>query len=1491
MAADNLSTQLQINKLIEAQGEMLTKQSKVLENQVKFAEQMVAALSKANFKGMATDIDATADSFEKAQENAAKFGGENQKAFEKVNSAVKESADDMEDLGNKVLKSIKHFAELGLVAGASLTGFTAGLKFTGNMMKNVLSLGGGMLSFMGNLAASIISIPFKMLSGLISMADTGGSNELQQALEDVRKEFGALHATAGKAIIDISRSMKGQLATTGLSTWRVMGNLAERIKTIAEYAKNLGNTFEQLAPQILKNSEAFAAYTKGLGMSAEGQKALGARALASGQDITELQRQITNYSVQLGKSFGLSSKLISRDMGDMMADFKHFGTLGPQVLAQVSTYARKLGIDIKALTGVMDKWDNFEDAAQAAAHLSQSFGLNIDALEMMKEQDPAKRTEMMRKAFFAAGRSVENMTRQERALLATQTGLSDDALALTFSLKNQSMSYADVQKKGDAAHKKQLTQAESMKALADSIERLVKSGSAGSGGFFDRFIQGFGAGVVQSREFRGLMRDINRVMRDVFNAGRQVGRMFVEMFPGVKEILNSLRDMFNPTKFRGLMSKVKSTFREFFDMLTKDPQTALPKLLENLKKNFFDFFNASSPAGHRLLSGFGTFFIAIGHIAAGLLKTAMEGVKDGIRYIVDLLQGKKSISAPAGTGRGLGFMGSLFQPMIQAVVEAWPALWSAIKDMFGEVWKRVQPWIMEHLPIIIGVLFGPALFGMITRGLVAGIGGSILSALGMLATGGGMRGRGAGLLSRAFGSITHGANAAGSAAAGAGSGVGGAGAIAAGGIDAASQAANAAQKFRAGAGAIAKLALIALILGVGIVGIIRFGIIPLARTIDREHLSVKAVLEATAVVVGTAGAIAIMAGAVAILNIATKGLNASGMGRIAIGLVMIGAMAYGMAWVGKKIINDLKDIKTNELATASLAMTAIGTFFGIAALITGGVMALGTIIGGSLGAGAGALAVGLVALAAVTASMASGGMLVLSALNRFQITGSLAEFEAKTKAFNGILSGIGSFAGIIKGIIDSVRPSFSFFSSAAGDNARLVENMSILNTVIMTISTSLVNIVNSITRSLSSLTGSAAQLKAGEMFGSILGAVGELAKAIAPPMENLQDPGFFQRLAGAEGSVSGNLQAFGGSFTAISAALGSVITMITSSLTRLSGASFSETALKAVELIPSLMTAVANLASAIKIDPKEASAVANSSRAVAASGQMVRGLLDAITGSHLIENVVDVLNTFIHSIANANITPANMELLKAAIPAVTAIFGSIGAVANAVSVLVAAQSGPHPAPFAVSNAIQFAETLLGSIGTRLTPIFNAMTSAFGSLTPAAAGAVSKGAQAFAAVMTAMQTFTSMPELNIGDINLKFAALLPALSTLQVGIQNVAAQIAGSTGFGGAVRSLEAGMTNLGLGHVKNVLHDLIAQVNSVTAELNGMHPINIETGLHTVANNLGLGADQSYTVANRNFTIVVNLSVKFDPNGLDAFELALLNRTTPQRTRIVSSGH
>ena len=1472
--ATNIDIQQQLNDLLEQQSKIMEAQAKMMKSQISLAQDLVDSLSKINYKGVAEDVTATQDAIDKAQASTSKLGSTNQSVYEQVKDSVTEATKNLLGFNEQTLDSIEKLGKLGFVAGSAMTGFIAGLKFTGNAMRTVASLGQGMLGFMGDLAASIIAIPFKMLSGLISMADTGGSNELAQALEDIRKEFGALHTTAGKAIIDISRSMKGELANSGLSVYRVMGNLAERLKAVAEWAKQLGPLFEVLAPQLIKNSEAFAAYNKGLGLSEAGLKALGARAFATGQDITEIQRQVANFSIQLGKSFGLSSKMISRDMGEMMADFKHFGSLAPQQLAQVSVYARKLGVDIKALVGVIDKFDNFEDAASGAAHLSQAFGLNVDALELMKAQNPAERVEMLRKAFFNAGRSVESMTRQERALLAQQSGVGDDALDLVFSLKNQAVSYADIQKKGGAAHKQQLTQAQAMKGLADSIERLVKSGSAGAGGFFDRFIQGFTVGIRRSTEFRQLMYGLQKSLMVVFQAGVRVGRMFVDMFPGVNDVLKGLREFFNPSKIRNLMKNVVEAFRDFFKALTKDPQTALPELLKKLQKNFFDFFKSNSAAGRGVLDGFKSFFKALAQIGASMLKLAFEGITTGVRYIIDLLQGNVALPGMGGAGgEATGFIGEILGPIIEALKSAWPPLWLALKNLFHEVlYNHVMPFLLKHAPLILGVLFGPSVIGMVGRTFTSTLITMFLGSLGKALTNSTLVSRGTSLVSNAFRRLSGNVQAvAASPAAGPTQPD-----IGTGAVTAAGNANDAVARTNPSTTVLQKLGLLALIV-LGMAALLA-EVFVFALAMKKYGLGITEVGGAALAMVATAGAMVLIAGAVKLLS--AIDLNAGMLKSIALGLLIVGVVGAAMALGAYGLILAFKDFSLSDIGKTALIMAGTGAFF----LAAAGVAAIAGIVGAMIGTGIGALAIGagLIAIVAVIDIMAEQGMKIMHTLKAFDPGPGFVE---KAKAFAAIMSAVGSFAGNIGTIIEQTRPSFIqfVFGNPAEEQRKTLASV---QTIIRSISGGVIGIIDSLKPVINQLAGGEAQLKAAEALGTILTGISGLATALRAPAESLAEPGLWaQFTTGA--STSRNLEGMSNYIHQMDVSIRNLMTRVQNIITGI-GPGITEDQKRAIETIPGILSAMTGIATALRLSPemiRELNKGASFTGQLSAMTTFVNDVLRGIMDSHIVSNVATLIMRFLHAIESANFSTNTVTILKGVLPAMTAIFGSIGQIATTIGTLVTATTGAHANVTAISEASRFIESMMSSISNHLPNILSSATTAFSSMTPRDARNLAAGATAFTSIMTAVTNLISGPVLVPSDIDAKFAALNMSLFSIQAGIDSVATRLSTST-LTGSIANLVTNIRDAHIERVSGAVKAMVDSINATGAALKGLHALDIETRLQSVAGNLGLGAAGQYRIDNRNFTIVVNFSVKIDQPGLEALELAL---TTHPRTRLNTS--
>ncbi len=719
--ADNLKLQQDINKAIAERNKMLQDGEAIIQRQAKLYATLLDVM--AGKKG-AEAIDQMIAKLDAAKTSMQQMAQGAQEASEKSSAAFNVTEKDIDRLFGSSQTLSQHmstkFPKAFVVAAAAVSGLHQGFKNVMAVGKTLLSLTEGVVGGMFNIGKAILSIPFKIFDGLIEKAQAGGGgNELAQAFEDVRKEFGSFKQDVAKNVIETARSMKGELANTGLSVFKVFGTLADRLKFVTELAKGMGASFHTLGPEIAKNSEVIGAFQKGLGLSAEEMGGVGERAMAMGTTMTEQLQDIANMSLQMGDAFGLSAKMISRDVGKMIKDVKNFGSLTVKEMTEAVVYTKKLGIEVNKLLGLIDKFDTFEGAAESAAKLSQAFGVNVNAFEMMKEQDPSKRLAELKKQFELAGKSADNLSRQELKLVADATGLDEATAKLALSSKNQGVSMDDVKKKSDAAQKKQLTQAETMEKLADAIERLVQSGGPqGFKGFFDAFLKGIGNGISTSPAFIKLMYDIRHALMQTFQIGRELGLWIVNNFPGVLKIFTSLSAIVRkvPDFFKDLSAQLK----EFFS-----GKISLEKFFQNMKASAEKFLGGTGGFGETLVQGFKETFSKLAKIVAEGIKFVIpkltEGLKRLTKFLADFMKDPSKFLASAGAGAkaGGGFLVEILAPIIEAVKDPamWKDLWAAFKDFGKTFWeflkeKAIKP-MLKAIPGswwvgIAAIFFGPA---------------------------------------------------------------------------------------------------------------------------------------------------------------------------------------------------------------------------------------------------------------------------------------------------------------------------------------------------------------------------------------------------------------------------------------------------------------------------------------------------------------------------------------------------------------------------------------------------------------------------------------------------------------------------------------------------------------------------------------------------------------------------------------------------------------
>lgn len=750
--ATQLEIQQAMNKALGVRNELLKEQSRLVKSQLADTLGLKQAWSEIDpdlndilgtIKKTRAALDDAAESFEESEHAGESFG----ETIARELSKSRKAADSFKVVVNKIEE---RFPKLAAVSMGFIDGLIQGFKFAWNVMKSGLDVVFSIGKAFKDIGFSILSIPFKMLDGLIA-----ASNKLlpimeatARAIEDVRKGFGDIATGTGKEIIDTAHNVGIGFEKMGLSGYAIFGSLDERIQAVNKLAQGLGANIDNFSKELKESGGAIMLFQKGLGLTDETMGGLTKRAKSMGTTFTTQLKEITKFSVDFGKKFGVSQKLISKDMGTMAVDVKHFANLAPKELAKVSVYARKLGLDVKDLLGVIDKFDTFESAAESSAQLSQAFGVQTDAIALMKAENPADRVDTLRKSFLSAGKSADQLSRQELKLLSQTTGLGEEAVKAAFSQKNLGISMQELSKQGIISEKKTRTTEEAIGDLQSSIERIIKPFKQFTS-FIKSFVDGFARGLLGSENFRDLLVTIHKALRETYAIGMKVGQAFANMFPGLKDLIVNFKSFFKVTDgfkpFGTMINTVSGAFTDFFDSIKNGPDAVI-QLFKDLKKGFNSFTTAI--LGNTNTRAMEEFATATGNVIAGVIKTFSLGAIKIMEVITNILTGKELPKDIPGDGIAAALINPLvkefedpngpLKQIIPAFLKMVGGIWSKYKE---PITKAVQPIALGFVGVMFGSAFIKAAGALLITSLsemfmgkliswVKGPGGSILESAG-----------------------------------------------------------------------------------------------------------------------------------------------------------------------------------------------------------------------------------------------------------------------------------------------------------------------------------------------------------------------------------------------------------------------------------------------------------------------------------------------------------------------------------------------------------------------------------------------------------------------------------------------------------------------------------------------------------------------------------------------------------------------------------------
>lgn len=507
---------------------------------------------------------------------------------------------------------------------------------------------------------SVLAFPFRAMNAILEasheLAQIAAS--IREEWEKVRETFGALNRQTGIDMRNAAANIRAEgsnIAGTGLNITRVFGWFEDGINAITqEIAKgfeDMGRYVTMFSGHLSENAAEIAMFRKGLAITGDAFAQLGVISVRTGQSMTEQLRDINNLAIQMGDQFGMNAKLISSDVGEMRKNFGAFGTLATRELTSMAVFTRRLGVEISDLLGLVKQFDDFEGAAQSAALLAQSFGMNVDAIDLMMAADPAERLEHMRNAFFETGRAVEDMTRQEIALLAQQMGMTEQAVQMALAQENAHMTYQDIVDATEDAEDAPLTQAEAMTRLAESIRRITDIGPS-----FNSMWEALRAGLERGGilgMFSTLALNLRQISHHFMFFGINLMSLISKMEP-VRGFMASLESYFDPSRWRRLLFGTRDELDEtidymggligvimnlFEDLFSGDPERqrqSLVNFFRNLNKIMQDFL-LESESGSAIIDGVRSMMIGMGRAMLGAIEHLRPYIIDAVNSFVDLV--------------------------------------------------------------------------------------------------------------------------------------------------------------------------------------------------------------------------------------------------------------------------------------------------------------------------------------------------------------------------------------------------------------------------------------------------------------------------------------------------------------------------------------------------------------------------------------------------------------------------------------------------------------------------------------------------------------------------------------------------------------------------------------------------------------------------------------------------------------------------------------
>jgi hypothetical protein len=293
---------------------------------------------------------------------------------------------------------------------------------------------------------------------------------------------------------------------------------------------------------------------------------------------------------------GIPTNMLADDLAKSTSYMARFGKESQKTLIQGAAWARKFDISLQELKQSVEGFDMFDEAARTASTLNTAFGTMINSMDMMMEDDPAKRLEMIRQQFLAQGTTFDRLSPKQVRYLTETMKLTEEQIAALF---NAGESYEDFQKKADDAAKREV----SAKKLMDKQLRATAQTMYAFGAAFDRItvaianaikplLEVFGLAGKGGKEFKSfgqVMESITKTVEHFFNslAKNDKWNAFMRtLATDLKKAAGALKDFVFDGGAAKLVGRMADQMKRFY-VWVRDLGMSAAKFLDPVVNAFF----------------------------------------------------------------------------------------------------------------------------------------------------------------------------------------------------------------------------------------------------------------------------------------------------------------------------------------------------------------------------------------------------------------------------------------------------------------------------------------------------------------------------------------------------------------------------------------------------------------------------------------------------------------------------------------------------------------------------------------------------------------------------------------------------------------------------------------------------------------------------------------------------------------------------------------